>query len=69
MVEAAKAAEKLGVHAIILSGRSAQELEALSKVYICTKGGDFADRVQELHIKILHIFIELIERSFHPENY
>jgi len=69
VVEAAKAAEKLGVHAIILSGRSAQELEALSKVYICTKGGDFADRVQELHIKILHIFIELIERSFHPENY
>ncbi len=69
VVEAAKAAQKLGVHAVILSGREAEELQALASVYICTKGGDFADRVQELHIKILHIFIELIERSFHPENY
>ena len=69
VVEAAKVAKQLGVKAIILSGREAQELQDLAQVYICTKGGDFADRVQELHIKILHIFIELIERSFHPENY
>ncbi len=69
VIQAAKVAKELGVHSIILSGREAQELESLAKVYICTKGGDFADRVQELHIKILHIFIELIERSFHPENY
>ncbi|MCH2190959.1 MAG: SIS domain-containing protein [Gammaproteobacteria bacterium] len=69
VVEAAKAAKALGVKVIILSGREAHELEELAGIYICTKGGDFADRVQELHIKILHIFIELIERSFHPENY
>lgn len=69
VVEAAKVAREMGVHTIILSGREAQELQSLASVYICTKGGDFADRVQELHIKILHIFIELIERSFHPENY
>lgn len=69
IVQAAKAAKEQGVHAIILSGREAEELESLASIYICTKGGDFADRVQELHIKILHIFIELIERSFHPENY
>lgn len=69
VVEAAKIANQLGVKAIILSGREAEELQNLASVYICTKGGDFADRVQELHIKILHIFIELIERSFHPENY
>jgi D-sedoheptulose 7-phosphate isomerase len=25
--------------------------------------------VQELHIKVLHILIELIERHFFPENY
>ncbi len=69
VVQAARIAKEMGVHAIILSGREAQELQSLASVYICTKGGDFADRVQELHIKILHIFIELIERSFHPENY
>ena len=69
VVQAAKVAKEMGVTAIILSGREAAELQSLASVYICTKGGDFADRVQELHIKILHIFIELIERSFHPENY
>ena len=31
--------------------------------------GPFADRVQELHIKVLHILIEMVERHFHPENY
>ena len=69
VVQAAKVAQQMGVHSIILSGRDAQELQSLASVYICTRAGDFADRVQELHIKILHIFIELIERSFHPENY
>ena len=69
VVEAAKAAQKLGVKAVILSGRAANELESLADVYVCTKGGDYADRVQELHIKTLHIFIELVERHFHSENY
>ena len=69
VVEAAKAAQKLGVKAVILSGRAANELESLADVYVCTKGGDYADRVQELHIKTLHIFIELVKRHFHPENY
>lgn len=69
IVLAAKVANELGLHVIILSGQQASELNALANVYVCTKGGDFADRVQELHIKILHIFIELIERNFHPENY
>ncbi len=69
VVQAAKVAQEMGVHTVILSGQEAEQLQSLASVYICTKGGDFADRVQELHIKILHIFIELIERHFHPENY
>ena len=28
-----------------------------------------SDRIQELHIKILHITIEAVERSLFPENY
>lgn len=60
---------ELSLKVIILSGRRNPELEALSDVYICTPAGSFADRVQELHIKVLHILIELIERHFFPENY
>ena len=69
IIRAAEAARAQGMSVIVLSGRHSEALEALSTVYVCTPGGAFADRVQELHIKVLHIFIELIERHFFPENY
>jgi len=69
VVRAARAARELGVKVIILSGKQAPELMALSDVYVCTPGGQFADRVQELHIMVLHILIELVERHFFPANY
>ena len=68
-MRAAEAAHALGMKVIILSGKHNTALSALSSIYICTPGGVFADRVQELHIKVLHILIELIERHFFPENY
>ncbi|CAN0585909.1 unnamed protein product [Ectocarpus sp. 12 AP-2014] len=69
VLAAARAAKSLGLNVIILSGRQSPELEALSDVYICTPAGSYADRVQELHIKVLHILIELVERHFFPSNY
>ncbi len=69
IVRAAEAAKAQGMKVIILSGKRSEKLEPLSDVYICTPGGTYADRVQELHIKVLHILIELIERHFFPENY
>ncbi|AMO92799.1 phosphoheptose isomerase [Collimonas fungivorans] len=69
IIRAAQTARELGMHVIVLSGKQAELLSSLSDVYICTPGGAFADRVQELHIKVLHILIELIERHFFPENY
>jgi len=69
VIEAVKTAQDLGIKSIILSGQKNPELEVICDIYICTSAGEFADRVQELHIKILHIFFELIKRNFHPENY
>jgi D-sedoheptulose 7-phosphate isomerase len=69
IIRAAEAAKALGMDVIVLSGRASAVLESLSSVYVCTPGGQYADRVQELHIKVLHILIELIERHFFPENY
>jgi len=66
---AAVAAKARGMHVIALTGRLAASLESLSDVTVCTPGGDYADRVQELHIKVLHIWIELVERHFFPQNY
>lgn len=69
VLAAAREAKTLGLNVIVLSGRESLELEALSDVYICTPAGSYADRVQELHIKVLHILIELVERHFFPSNY
>ena len=69
IIRAAEAAKAQGMGVIILSGKRSEKLEPLADVYICTPGGTYADRVQELHIKVLHILIELIERHFFPANY
>jgi len=69
IINAAQVAREMGVKVIILTGRAGTRLEPLADVYVNTPGGQFADRVQELHIKVLHILIELVERHFCPENY
>jgi D-sedoheptulose 7-phosphate isomerase len=69
VLNAAKFATSSEINVIALTGNENSELENLAKVGICTPGGPFADRTQELHIKVLHILIEMVERHFHPENY
>lgn len=69
ILNAARSARLLGIPVIGLTGSPGSALEALCDVCICTPGGEFADRVQELHIKVIHILIELVERALHPSNY
>ena len=68
-LKAAEIAHEMGLKVIALTGRSDAKLGKLADIHICTPGGQFADRVQELHIKVIHILIELIERDLFPENY
>lgn len=69
VIKAVEAASGRGMKSIVLTGRPDGPLVELADVAIITPAGAFADRVQELHIKVLHILIELIEREFFPENY
>ena len=69
VVRAARVAREKGVHVVSLTGRPGSVLAELSDVAIVTPGGRYADRVQELHIKCIHILIELVERKLAPENY
>jgi D-sedoheptulose 7-phosphate isomerase len=69
VLAAAESAKAQGVTVIALTGRAGSRLGALADIDICTPAGRFADRVQELHIKIVHILIELVERELFPENY
>jgi D-sedoheptulose 7-phosphate isomerase len=69
VLTAARTAGTLGIKVIALTGRANSELEGLADLCISCPVGPFADRAQELHIKIIHILIELIERHFYAENY
>jgi D-sedoheptulose 7-phosphate isomerase len=69
VVAAVRAARRLGMHVIGLTGRAATPVAELSDVAVVTPAGRYADRVQELHIKVIHILIELVERRLAPDNY
>ena len=69
ILKAALNAKEKGMKVIVLTGKDATELTDAADVAIVTPAGHWADRVQELHIKVIHILIELIERELAPENY
>lgn len=69
IVLAAQAAKANGMKVVAMTGREASLLTQLADVAIVTPAGLWADRVQELHIKAIHIMIELVERRLAPENY
>lgn len=67
---AAEVAKKKGMVVVALTGRDGVRLtDEIADIAIVTPAGHWADRVQELHIKCIHILIELIERKLAPENY
>ena len=66
---AAATAQRLGVRVLALTGRPGTPLTELADIAIVTPAGRYADRVQELHIKVIHILIELVERRLAPDNY
>lgn len=69
IVKAAEVARRKGVKVVALTGRDETPITEFADVSIVTPAGRWADRVQELHIKCIHILIELIERRLDKQNY
>ena len=69
IVAAAKAAKAKGVTVVALTGKSGSPITELADIAVVTPASRWADRVQELHIKVIHILIELIERELDAQNY
>ena len=63
VIRAAQAAKAKGMKVIILSGKDGGKLSAHADVEIRVTHHGFADRIQEVHIKIIHILILLIEKQ------
>lgn len=62
ILAAAEAAKAANVTVLGLTGKAESPLAARCDICLATPGGQYADRVQELHIKVVHILIAGVER-------
>ena len=63
VIRAAEAAKQKGMKVVALTGKTGGLLAGLADAEIRVKGGTYSDRVQEVHIKVIHILIGLIEKG------
>lgn len=63
IIQAAKTAKEKGMKVIILSGKDGGKLASLADIELRVPHFGYADRIQEVHIKIIHILILLIEKE------
>ncbi len=63
VINAAKTARKKGITVIGLTGKDGGELASECDIEICVPHFGYADRIQEIHIKIIHTLVEHIESS------
>lgn len=68
ILRAAEAARAAGMQVISLTGKDGGPLASLSDVEIRAPHTGYADRIQEIHIKAIHIMIMLIEQLVDEEN-
>lgn len=69
ILAAAKAAKAKGMTVVAMTGRAGSPITEWADIAVVTPAGRWADRVQELHIKVIHILIELVERELDAQNY
>jgi D-sedoheptulose 7-phosphate isomerase len=68
LVLAAQAAKAKGMKVVGLLGKSGGSIKELCDIALIVPGAT-SDRIQELHIKIIHIAIECTERRLFPHLY
>lgn len=62
IINAVNAAKEKGMKVVILSGKDGGQLAGLANIEIRVPHFGYADRIQEIHIKVIHTLILLIEK-------
>lgn len=68
VIKAVEVAKSKGMKVVGLLGKDGGKLKSMVDVPLVIDC-PITDRIQEVHIKCIHIFIEGIERQLFPENY
>lgn len=68
VIRAVEEAVRLGMKLVLLLGRDGGALKGKGDAEIRVEAVN-TDRIQEVHMTVLHIVIEIVERELFPENY
>ncbi|MGP1928486.1 MAG: D-sedoheptulose 7-phosphate isomerase [Arsenophonus sp. NC-WZS1-MAG3] len=63
IIKAIKVARTKGMQVISLTGKEGGKMAGTSDIEIRVAHFGYADRIQEIHIKVIHILIQLIEKE------
>ena len=63
VINAVAAAKEKGMKVICLTGKDGGKMAGLCDVEIRAPKSDFADRAQEIHIKVIHSLIDYVEQN------
>tara|TARA_B100000749_G_scaffold122825_1_gene93770 strand:- start:12072 stop:12665 length:594 start_codon:yes stop_codon:yes gene_type:complete len=69
VINAFNVAKSKGIKTVALLGKTGGELKNLADLPIVIEGPSSSDRIQEMHIKLIHTVIGSVERELFPENY
>ena len=62
IIKAIEAARKKNMKVVLLTGKDGGKMDGMADVEIRVPHFGYADRIQEIHIKAIHIMIQLIEK-------
>lgn len=63
VINAVKAAHEKEMQAVVLTGKTGGEISNIADIEIRAPYSKFADRAQEIHIKVIHALIDGIEKE------
>lgn len=63
VIRAVEEARARGMQVILLMGKDGGKLKGVADVEIIVPHFGYADRIQEIHIKVIHTLIDLVERG------
>ncbi|GAA5784258.1 phosphoheptose isomerase [Chitiniphilus shinanonensis] len=63
VIRAVEEARARGMQVILLMGKDGGKLKGVADVEIVVPHFGYADRIQEIHIKVIHTLIDLVERG------
>ena len=63
VIKAIAAAREKGMKVITLTGKDGGKMAGTADIEIRVPHFGYADRIQEIHIKVIHILIQLIEKE------